>query len=516
MVGARVRRVAAPALVALTAVTALAAVLRFWALGKQGFWYDEATTAWLIRGTPAQLLARLPHTESTPPLYYLLAWGWVRLFGDNEVGLRSLSALAGVATVPAAYAAARELAGRRTALITAVLVSVNPFLVWYSQEARSYALLVLFTTLSLWLFARARTRPSARRLAAWAAVSTVALCTHYFAIFLVLPEGALLLADPRLRLRSRLTSMAVVAIGVAALAGLAHEQSARTYYFNHSPLGIRVLQIPEFFIAGFSPPAGNLEFALGGLAVLGACVLLVLARRPDIDDRRGALIAGAVGIVAVVVPVLLAVAGADFLNARNVIGALVPLTIAVAAGMAATRPRALAPLMGGVLVAVCLAMVLAVPNDAGAQRTHWQQITRALRYTGKPRAILLLGPHTWSRILGFYLPHTWWDPPRGKLVSEIDVLRKASESGPCPAVVWWGASCNSGPHAPLMRSPAPGFRLASSERVAGFAIDRYVSRHPIRVYSHPPFERFTRLDRGVSVKHRGRLMVTPTRAPPVP
>jgi hypothetical protein len=168
------------------------------------------------------------------------------------------------------------------------------------------------------------------------------------------------------------------------------------------------------------------------------------------------------------------------------------------------------------LVAVSLVMVFKVPDDAGAQRTHWQQIARALHYTGRPRAILLIGAHTWSRILGFYLPDTWWDPPQGTRVSEIDVLRKASAAGPCPAVVWWGASCDSGPHKPLPRSPAPGFRLAGRVRVAGFAIDRYVSARPIRVYAHSPFERLTRFDRGASYRHRGRLMVTPRRAPVVP
>ena len=69
------RRLGAPTLALLATVTAAAALLRFWGLGRQGFWYDEATTAWLLRGTPGQLLTQLPHTESTPPLYYLLAWG---------------------------------------------------------------------------------------------------------------------------------------------------------------------------------------------------------------------------------------------------------------------------------------------------------------------------------------------------------------------------------------------------------------------------------------------------------
>ena len=501
-------------MVALGAVTTAAAFLRFYAIGRQGFWYDEATTAWLLRGTPGQLLGQLPHTESTPPLYYLLAWAWVRLFGDTQTGLRSLSALAGVVTVPVAFAAARELAGRRVALLAAGLVAVNPFLVWYSQEARSYALLVLVATVSLLLFARAREEPSPSRFVAWAAAATVALCVHYFAFFLVLPEALLLLRERRASAGWRLGSLAMVALPAIALLVLARVQSGRTYYFSHAPLGVRVAQVPEFFLAGFTPPAGRVALALAGAAALVGAALFVL--RADPGERRGAMIAGGIGLCALLVPVVLAIGGADYLNARNVIGALVPLLIALACGLAARRPRGVGVGAAALLVAVSLVMVFKVPDDAGAQRTHWQQIARALDDTAKPRAILLLGAHTWSRILGFYLPDTWWDPPQGTRVSEIDVLRKASAAGPCPAVVWWGASCDSGPHEPLPRSPAPGFRLAARMRVAGFAIDRYVSARPIRVYAHPPFERFTSLDRGASYRHRGRLMVTPRRAPVVP
>jgi mannosyltransferase len=146
----------------------LAGVLRLWGLGRQGFWYDEATTAWLLRGTPAELLRRVVHTESTPPLAYLVAWLWIRVFGDTEVGLRSLSAVAGVAAVPVTLLAARQLVGRRAGPFAGLLVAVNPLLVWYSQEARAYSLLVLGSALSLLLFARAFANPTFGRLLAWA------------------------------------------------------------------------------------------------------------------------------------------------------------------------------------------------------------------------------------------------------------------------------------------------------------------------------------------------------------
>src|SRR5580704_9704027 len=142
------------ALIGLAALTALAALLRFYRLGHQGFWFDEANTALLVHFSPGKMLGLIPQTESTPPLYYCVAWIWARIFGYGEAGLRSLSALAGVAVIPVAYAAAAKLMGRlRPALIVAALTACNPFLIWYSQEARSYELLVLFSACTLLAFA---------------------------------------------------------------------------------------------------------------------------------------------------------------------------------------------------------------------------------------------------------------------------------------------------------------------------------------------------------------------------
>src|SRR5438128_2238498 len=104
---------------AVVVLTAAAAVLRFWSLGTQSYWYDEAITVDLVRRSFHGMLAAIPHTESTPPLYYVLAWGWSRLFGTTEAGLRSLSAIFGTATIPAAYAAGRTFVSRRSSLFAA-------------------------------------------------------------------------------------------------------------------------------------------------------------------------------------------------------------------------------------------------------------------------------------------------------------------------------------------------------------------------------------------------------------
>lgn len=159
----------------LAGLTAGAGALRFATLRLQSFGDDELYTVWLVRMRLRDMLATIPESESTPPLYYLLAWVWAKLFGTGEVGLRSLSALLGTTTVPLAWLAARRLASPRTALVAAALAAVHPMLVWYSQEARSYALLIPLATLSFVLFLRARERPGPGELGSWAAVSALAL-----------------------------------------------------------------------------------------------------------------------------------------------------------------------------------------------------------------------------------------------------------------------------------------------------------------------------------------------------
>lgn len=128
------------ALVALVVLTAIAAVVRFVDIGHQGFWFDEANTALLVHFSPGRMLGLIPQSESTPPLYYLIAWVWARVFGSGEAGLRSLSAVAGVATVPVLFAAGRQAIGVGAGLVAAALAATNPLLVWYSQEARSYSM----------------------------------------------------------------------------------------------------------------------------------------------------------------------------------------------------------------------------------------------------------------------------------------------------------------------------------------------------------------------------------------
>ncbi len=478
----------------LAATIAAAAVLRFWTLGRQGFWYDEATTGWVLRLNPFEVLGVLPRRETVPPLYYAIAWPWSRVFGRTEIGLRSLSALAGVATVPVAFLAARALAGRRVALVAAALVAVNPLLIWYSQEARCYALLVLVAGISFWLFLRARSHPTRGRLTAWAIASALAVCTHYFAAFVVVPEALWLLSDRRASLRWRLSSVALVGIAGIGLLPIVWQQRNHAGWIASVSLKVRATQIPAQFLVGFTPPATLVAKIVAGAAVLTALALLVL--RGSRAERRGAAISACIGACAIGLPLLLAVAGLDRLDGRNVLAGLVPLALAVAIGLGIRRARPAGFVATAALVGVSVAMYGAMLGDAGAQRPNWRPVVHALRSVHGRHAILMRGSGTWARELNFYMPHTWWMPRAGAPVSEVDVLRWL------PVRTW--------PVRPTAMPPVRGFRLVSAERVAGFSIERYRGPAPVRLYPSPPYDDASQLRRPAPEGwHHHHLLLVP-------
>ena len=122
--------------------------LRFSRLNAQSFWNDEGNTARLVE-RPVALIIEGAAGDIHPPGYYLLLHVWRELTGDSEFALRAFSALCGVLTVAVTAAVGQRVGGWRTALAAALLVAVHPLSVYYSQEARMYALFGLASALTL-------------------------------------------------------------------------------------------------------------------------------------------------------------------------------------------------------------------------------------------------------------------------------------------------------------------------------------------------------------------------------
>jgi mannosyltransferase len=457
-------------IVTVAALTAAAAAIRFAPLGVQSFHHDEVITVMrVIPGSFGQMLHEVKSSESNPPLYYVLAWGWTRAFGRDEWGVRSLSALVGTLTVPVGYAIGRQLSGRRVGLILTALLAFNPMLIWYSQEARSYALLVFFGALSFLFFVRALDTRRGRDLAFWAVASALALGSHYFAFFAVGIEAAWLAVA--LRDRRRVVLPALVAVGAAGAALLpliaAQTNSTHIGWIEESGLGGRFFQTGVSFLIGETghviaePP--RVHYAL--LPVIGvalaALALLALGSR---RERRGGAIGLVVGLGVLALAGLAALGGKDYVVERNLLPALVPLVAVVALGLGASRAHLAGVLVASVLCAFWLAFDVYVTQTPNLQRPDYRGVAAALGPARVPRAIV-----SW-RLAGdplrWYLDDgalRWYGG--GEAVREVDLVGKrivAVDAANLPSE----------------------FRPAGVVRMDRLTIARYVSSHPVHLWKH--------------------------------
>ncbi|PHY05528.1 MAG: hypothetical protein CK528_14275 [Alcaligenaceae bacterium] len=198
------------------------AALRCYGLDEKIIWHDEVATRVLSGGatlaaqmkslysaqvlTVAQVLQfqqvqqaspvlalltdLAQHDPQHPPLYYVLANGWVQLWGDSVFALRGLSVFFGVLGLPALYWLMRELAAtRRGATLAVLLLCVSPLMILYSQEAREYALWALTLLLSSAALLRALRLSGSR--SAW----LLYVCCTLLAVYTSLSTASLILVQ---------------------------------------------------------------------------------------------------------------------------------------------------------------------------------------------------------------------------------------------------------------------------------------------------------------------------------
>ncbi len=445
-------------------LTLAAAALRFATLDVQSIWLDEGATIALVHRGFSGMLSHLPSSESSPPLYYVLVWAWTKVFGAGPLGFRSFSALVGTLTVPVLYLGGREISPR-VGLWAAALAAFNPALYYYSQEARCYALLILFSAGALVLWQRALKLPSTRRLALWAGVSILALLTHYFAAFLFVPEAILLARRVGWR-RMVAPTGAFVAVGVALLplAMRQREGGKKASWIEATPLKSRIAQSAKEFVIGVYGPWEIVTAALGGLLALAVLVLLL--------RRAGALERSAARGVAIVIAValLIPLAGSathvvDVFDGRNVIGTCGAVLVLFAVGLGCARAGIAGATLGLGLIALSLAIVVGTDLGPGYQRDDWRGAAHALAAApASGRAIVV--ERYGSVPLSVYMAHTHAVTTPSVRTRELDVIvLRTKRTGHAPLR----------PAAP--RTPPPGFRLAYARQTSTYAVSRFIAPH---------------------------------------
>ena len=389
----------------VVAVVALNLVLKLRFVGRPSLWLDEAVTIFYGQQSWHEIVRFSAHDQN-PPLYYLLAGAWIRLLGDSEAAVRSLSALLSAATGGAIAVFARRFLDVRAAIVASLLFATSRVHLLYAQEARTYALVSLLVVVSFHLFLALFDRRPERRptgspkliAAALTMVNTLLLYAHYLTVW---------------------------ALGVQILvACLLARRAAKPFrLFLLSQLGVAVLLFPwlRFAIANIPAPgafwlappawidlvrlakqlAGSWQLLLVDLAlIVAAVVLALLGRRVDRPALEPA-------VLALLVAWSFLPIAADF-----AVAAFTPIFLAryllycsIGEMLLVSYLISTAPVDDTVRCAVALPAVLfaATQLDLHPPKPHdWRAAVAAVREERTPGSLVVLSPGWQSTPFAYY------------------------------------------------------------------------------------------------------------------
>jgi O-antigen/teichoic acid export membrane protein len=395
----------------------------------RGLWLDEATSVFEARMPFGQMITTLRTTDVHPPLYFSVLWVTIRFFGSGQLAVRLPSIIAGALVVPMLFFLGREVYGRRTGVMAAALGSLAPIMIWYSQEARMYALLMLFGVVALWAQVRIFRGGGRWVWVVYVLASAAMVWTQYFgALQLVVQQLAFAFACySKLRrgepVRQLLVPWLISAVAIAAclapLLPFVYQQflvnqtggkgfggpqqvgSATSLSGNHLSI-YAALAVLIWGIWGYQPTSVMmLVAALWPLGMLFA--LIMLGRR---RQRATTLL-----VLAVLGPgvamFVLGLVKRDLFDIRY-LSTTVPILFVLLARLLTAIPRrtlALVACTTLVLASLAAGLIDQQYNGANPRTYDFNGALAAVEAEARPGDVVYYDPGDLNQVVGYYAPH---------------------------------------------------------------------------------------------------------------
>jgi mannosyltransferase len=199
----------------LLCLTLIGFFLRFYNLGYNSLWLDEASTLTIAVNSIPDIWQTTMAGEFNPPLFY-----WTEhlllVFGNSEVVLRFIPALLGVLTIPLIYLIGKEFMDRNVGIIAAAAFALSPFLIYYSQEARAYSMMLFLVASAMVFYLKALKSNNRKDWALFGILSALAFWAHFYALVIIgaLVLYALYIQIPEIRMDPGLVRPLVIAGGI--------------------------------------------------------------------------------------------------------------------------------------------------------------------------------------------------------------------------------------------------------------------------------------------------------------
>jgi mannosyltransferase len=388
----------------------LAIVLAFYKITGRSLWLDEAASVAIASQHGISLWHAMEHDGGNMLAYYALLHVVLSVFGDGTLAIRFVSALATGATVTLVCLLARRLFDWRVALAAGLLTAVSLPLVYWGQDARSYALMMALVTASFLAFVALVDREPGSAPSRWAWIAYVA-CTVLaaymsFEAALIVPAQLLALVwAPRRPLRSVLSAVVAVGACCVPLLVLAETRGASQLFWVPKPNLAQLHQTLEVLLsAGLQPnfhltATGTATLVLSGLLVLAAVAAILVARRDRVSWPAQLVLCW------LVVPVALAVLESYLVQPitlpRAALVSLPAASILLARGAMDRRvPRLLGVGTVGVLLVL---RALQLAPSYGVSPENWQAASAHVLAAAQPSDCIAFYPSDGRQAFSYYM-----------------------------------------------------------------------------------------------------------------
>ena len=163
-------------------------LVRIYDLTGESIWSDEMVTMSLARLTPVEIIKERASNNHTP-LYFLMAHYWAGLVGISAFSLRFLSVVFGVLGMAVLYKLGHLMFNKEVGIMSALILGLSPFHLFYAQDARMYTLMPLFTLLSIYFFIKLLERDDLKETIAYILFSSLLMYTHVYGNFIIIAQN---------------------------------------------------------------------------------------------------------------------------------------------------------------------------------------------------------------------------------------------------------------------------------------------------------------------------------------
>lgn len=220
----------------------IGSLFRFYGLDHESLANDELSTCYRSSfDSISSVISRGVVPDKHPPGYQILMFFVERSAGDSAVALRFPSAAAGVISIYLLFLLGRRLFSSSVGFLAAALMTFSPVHIWYSQEARTYSILILMVTLSIYILTRMldslreKGCPGLLNIVSFALLNILMEYFHYFGLLMVVLESGILLLVTIYRRKNILYPVAVCVVSALAFLPwipVAMEQSGNDSYIT--------------------------------------------------------------------------------------------------------------------------------------------------------------------------------------------------------------------------------------------------------------------------------------------